>query len=437
MYKIVEKIIKNKEEYPVLSDFFPENKYKEEDEAFSSEIFEKLCMCEEENDKKFLVNHKELYDLQENYMKYFFKNNSLYNIIISKNNTNGYFDCDLNLQLFPIFMTKRKLLLLQEMCGKKIDKIQLAIALNYFYDRDSDYYKKNLKLKKYYIYSSTTYFVSPFIIGLLEEDDFFNLIMLFIRHKDTTNLKISSLRDELKKLLCINNDILKEKFNNFVKEYNNALSFEYHKIRIFDEYLFNNENRALLFLKDHSNDSIKKEEYIIFLKSILGLDIKEDIKDYNIDKKAFLLYYNKYDCDFYNFYYKTIFRDFNMRISDDFYCFIDNIKNVFKNIEVLKQDLSQEDVEEFLINIFTRFYSKLKLNLSVQKEILENLEDTCLKYTYLKDIIIAIFIINSSDKIENYSFFKIKSKNADIYKLCRAFNFKVKDIIKILLNEVI
>ena len=32
-----------------------EYKYKEEDEAFSSDVFRKLCMCEEENDKIFLV----------------------------------------------------------------------------------------------------------------------------------------------------------------------------------------------------------------------------------------------------------------------------------------------------------------------------------------------------------------------------------------------
>ena len=46
-------------------------------------------------------------------------------------------------------------------------------------------------------------------------------------------------------------------------------------------------------------------------------------------------------------------------------------------------------------------------------------------------------MINNSDKLENYSFFKIKSKNADIYKLCRAFNFKCEEIVEILLKEVI
>lgn len=444
---IVKKLLENQVDYPTLKYFFDYVNY---NELQNFEEYKKFIDCEEISEKKFIENHKDLYDMQNLCLDYFIKNVDLRNIdfdemhfctYVDKEVDNIYYKKNNKLyytQIMPYFLTKEKFNFLltkfEEKLNKKLNKYTFASFLENNYDRSRAYYKimAGTDISNYYVQHGIS--ISPFILGLLEsEEDIFNMIMTRMIVYNVFSENTYKLKDEIKKLFNINEDELIEKLNNFYKYLDDTKICEVSFFK--EEYSEINSNYNYL----NDNGELTKERFKEILNAIFLNKINIDKNNTLMINKCMFLdlinYENKLPSLFlhYLFLYDCSLDYFFESKNIDFLLNIDNIIKSLKE-NSLKEYFSKEEIKYILSKLLKLYYENIPSRKEARISISKFLENNDLEEN-LKNIIISLLIIVSKDDIEKCSFLKCKSQNKLIYKLCQTYDFKCDDIINILMEN--
>ncbi|MDY2882551.1 MAG: hypothetical protein SOT71_07855 [Romboutsia timonensis] len=446
---IVKKLLENQVDYPTLKYFFNFCNY---NELQNFEEYKKFINCEEIAEKKFIENHKDLYDMQNLCLDYFIKNVDLRNIYFDKMHFSTYVDKEVYdtyheinevgrrfyTQIMPYFLTKEKFNFLltkfEEKLNKKLNKYTFASFLENHYDRSRVYYKimAGTVISNYFVQYGVP--ISPFILGLLEsEEDIFNMIMTRMIRYNVFSEDTYKLKDEIKKLFNINEDELIEKLNNFYKYLDNTKICEVSFFK--EEYFEINSNYNYL----NDNGELTKERFKEILNAIFLNKINIDKNNTLMEDKCMFLdlinYKNKLPSLFLHYFF---LKDCSL----DYYFdsksrqFLYDINYSIKNMDYLKEYFLKEKIKYMLSRLFKLYCENIPSRKEARILISKFLENNDLEEN-LKKIIISLLIIVSKDDIKKCSFLKCKSQNKLIYKLCQTYNFECVDIINVLIENYV